>query len=76
MAAYFLVTFVTIGTNAFFADATQLWSTQNYAVIPMAVSTLAAAIFISTRWIQYAAVMIQCAMWLWYFTALQPPLAG
>ena len=70
------MTLVTVATNAFFAAGSPIWMTQNYAVIPMALSSLAAAIFVSVRAVQLAAVAIQLAMWIWYFAALQPPLSG
>lgn len=76
LGAYFLVTAVTVVTNAVFAGGSPLWVTQNYAVGPMAISTLAAAIFVSVQWVQYLALLVQLAMWVWYFAALQPPMAG
>jgi hypothetical protein len=76
LGAYFLVTVVTVATNSFFGGGSLVWATQNYAVVPMALSTLAAAIFVSVRWVQYAALAIQIAMWIWYFAALQPAMAG
>lgn len=76
LAAYSLVTLVTIGTNAFFAGGNPAWVTQNQAVIPMTVATVTAAVFVSVTWVQYASLLVQFAMWLWYFAALQPPLAG
>ena len=76
LAAYSLVTLVTVATNAFFSGGDPVWAAQNYAVIPMAIGTVAAAIFVSVAWVQYLAILIQIAMWLWYFAALQPPLAG
>lgn len=76
LGAYFLVTAVTVATNSFFVGGSPTWATQNYAVGPMSISTLAAAIFMSVRWVQYGALAIQLAMWTWYFAALQPSMAG
>lgn len=76
LSAYSLVTLITVATNAFFNSGHGNWATQNLAVIPMTVGTVAAAIFVSVAWVQYAGLLVQFAMWLWYFAALQPPLAG
>ena len=76
LAAYSLVTLITVGTNGFFSSGSPVWVAQNEAVIPMALGAIAAAIFVSVPWVQYISVLIQLAMWIWYFAVLQPPLAG
>lgn len=76
IGAYCLIMLVTAATNAFFADGSATWVAQNYAIVPMAIGSFAAAIFITTRWVQVAAVLVQLAMWCFYFTAFQPALAG
>ena len=76
VGAYCLVMVVTAATNAFFASGSGTWVAQNYAIVPMAVLSLAAAIFITVRWIQITVVLVQVAMWCWYFMAFQPALTG
>ncbi|MES2137314.1 MAG: hypothetical protein V4502_09700 [Pseudomonadota bacterium] len=76
VGAYSIVMLVTAGTNAFYASGSASWVAQNTAILPMAVTSLAAAVFISIRWVQYGAVLVQLAMWMLYFTVLQPALAG
>ena len=76
VGAYALLTLLTVGTNAFFAGGISTWVAQNYAIIPAALAALAAAIFVSMRWVQYSAVVTVIAMWARYFAAFQPPMAG
>ncbi|MDB5677497.1 hypothetical protein [Sphingomonas bacterium] len=76
ISAYFLLTLVTIGTNSFFSGGIPIWVTQNYAVVPMALASLAAAVFASIRWVQTVAIVVIVAMWVWYFVALQPAMTG
>ena len=76
LSADFLLCLLTIGTNTYFAGGVPTWGTQNIAIIPMAMTSLAAAVFISVRWVQVGALLVRLAIWIWYFAALQPPMAG
>lgn len=76
LAAYCLVTLVTVAANAFFAGGSNIWLAQNYAVVPMALSSLAAVVFISVTAVQMLAIGVQLTMWVWYFAVLQPALSG
>ena len=71
-----LLCLITIGTNVYFAGAAPTWETQNIAIVPMAMTSLAAAVFISVRWVQVSALLVRLALWIWYFAALQPAMTG
>jgi fatty acid desaturase len=73
MIAYFVVSLVTIATNSLFSPPN--WWEQNYAILPMAIGSLAGAIFVTRLWVQIGALAIQFAMWGWFFTVLQPPIS-
>ncbi len=78
LLAYTVLSLVTIITNAGLgqgASAMQ-WPAQNYVIVPMAIATGIAAIFIRKSWIQAVAVAIQLLGWLWYFAKLQSGLSG
>jgi hypothetical protein len=76
IGVYCLTCLVAIGVNTFFAGASQIWLTQNYAMAPMALASLAAIAWPRVGWVQAAAILVQLAMWAWYFAVLQPPLVG
>lgn len=78
LVAYTVLSVVTIVTNAGFGQGGSAvqWPAQNTVIVPMAVATGVAAIFIRTRWVQAIAVTIQIAGWLWYFGKLQSALSG
>jgi hypothetical protein len=65
-------------TNAFLGQAVgdSQWQAQNIVIVPMAVATTAAAIFIRRPWVQSLALAIQIGGWLWYFARLQSALSG
>ena len=76
--AYSVLSVVTIMTNAGLGQGGSAvqWPAQNTVLVPMAVATGVAAIFIHQRWIQAGAVAIQIVGWVWYFAKLQSALAG
>ena len=76
IGAYLLICLVAISVNSFFAGGNSVWQTQNYAMAPMALASLAAIALPRVGWVQAAAILVQLAMWAWYFAALQPPLVG
>jgi len=78
LIAYALLTWVTVGVNALIGHANGIlqWSAQNMVVVPMALMTTVAAIFIKVTWIQYTALAIQIGCWIWYFGFLQSALSG
>jgi len=76
LSADFMLCLLTIFTNAYFAGGLPTWQSQNTAIIPMALTSLAAALFISTRWVQTGAIIIRLAIWVWYFAVFQPPMSG
>jgi hypothetical protein len=76
VGAYFIICCAAIGTNSFFAGGNAIWQAQNFAMIPMAISSLAALLLPKLLWVQVAVILVQLAMWIWYFTALQPALVG
>lgn len=50
-----------------------VWLTQDYAVLPMVLVGLAAAIF-PNRWVQIAAPIVMVGLWGLFWVALQPAL--
>ena len=78
IAFYASVCLLTIGTNSLLGPATGAaeWPAQNFAVTPMFLAAVIAAVFIRTAWIQVAALVIELVAWGVYFAALQQPLAG
>lgn len=75
---YALICLWTIATNSLLGPAAGAldWPVQNFAVTPMFVAAVIAAIFIGTRWVQAAAIAVEMAAWAIYFALLQPPLSG
>ena len=49
---------------------------QAWVIVPMALVTSVAAIFIRKAWIQYVALAVQVGGWILYFTFLQSALSG
>ena len=76
IGAYFIICLIAIATNSFFAGGNPTWRAQNTAMAPMAIASLGAILLPRSLWVQVAAIMVQLAMWIWYFAALQPPLVG
>ena len=78
LACYFVLSVVTIITNAGLGQGSGAaqWPAQNTVIVPMAVTTGIAAIFIRKSWVQGCAVVVQILGWLWYFAALQSALSG
>jgi hypothetical protein len=56
-------------------DRALQWTEQNLAIVPMAVSTSMAAIFIKQAWIQRLALTIQIGGWILYFAVFQSALS-
>jgi len=78
LIAYAVLSWLTAATNAGLGAANGIaqWSQQNIAIVPMAIATCFAAIFITRPWVQALALVIQLGGWVYYFAALQAPLAG
>ncbi len=66
--AYFIV-------NPFRASTLDQGSVQNIVIVPMAVATSVAAIFIEQAWIQRLALAIQIGGWIVYFAVFQSALS-
>src|SRR5262245_59966239 len=78
LVAYTALSIATALTNALLGGGggSSQWPAQNLVIVPMALATGAAAIFIRQRWIQALAVSIQILGWIVYFTKLQSALSG
>ena len=78
LIAYAVLSWVTVATNAVLGQANGIsqWPAQNIVIVPMAVATSVAAIFIKRPWVQGAALAIQIGGWFWYFARLQSALTG
>lgn len=77
LVAYAILSWVTVGVNAWLGQANGMleWSAQNVVIVPMALATTVAAIFIKRPWIQSLALAIQIGGWIWYFARLQSALS-
>ena len=77
LVAYAVLSWVTVGVNALLGEANSIsqWPEQNIVIVPMALATMLAAIFIARPWIQGSALAIQIAGWVWYFARLQTALS-
>ena len=78
LIAYAVLSWVTVAVNAVIGQVNGLlqWSAQNMVIVPMALVTSVAAIFIRQTWIQYVALAVQIGGWILYFTFLQSALSG
>ena len=78
LVAYTVLLVVTIITNGALGqgDSAAQWPAQNKVIVPMAIATGLAAIFIRARWVQGLGAAIQILGWLWYFAKLQSALSG
>jgi len=78
LVAYAVLSWVTVGVNALLGESNEIvqWTAQNLVIVPMAVATTAAAIFIRRPLVQGLALAIQIAGWIWYFARLQSALTG
>jgi len=78
LIAYTILGVLTVVANAVLGQAAGVsqWSTQNIVIAPMTMATGLAAIFITSRWVQFVALAIQLGGWIWYFAALQTALSG
>ena len=78
LIAYAILAWVTVFTNAVLGQVNGItqWPQQNLVIVPMAVATVVAAIFIRNAWVQSLALVIQIGGWIWYFAALQSALSG
>jgi hypothetical protein len=78
LVAFTALALITAGTNSVLGQASGAgqWQAQNLAVIPMALAAALAAVFIRTRWVQVAALVVELAAWAVYFGVLQAPLRG
>ena len=78
LVAYAVLSWITVGVNAVLGQANGIaqWSAQNTVIVPMALATSLAAIFIRVAWVQCLALAIQIAGWVGYFCFLQSALAG
>ncbi len=77
LVAYALLSWVTVAVNAVLGQANGIsqWSSQNAVIVPMALATSVAAVFIRQTGIQCLALVVQIAGWILYFAVLQPALA-
>jgi uncharacterized protein (DUF983 family) len=77
LVAYAILSWVTVGANAFLGQSNGLsqWPAQNVVIVPMALATSLAALFIKRSWVQSLALAIQIGGWIWYFVRLQPALS-
>jgi hypothetical protein len=77
LVAYAFLSWVSVAVNAALGQANGAlqWSAQNMVIIPMALATSMAAIFIKQTWIQCLALAIQIVGWTWYFAFLQSALS-
>ena len=77
LIAYAILSWVTVAANAALGQANGIsqWPEQNLVIVPMALATTAAAIFIRQTWIQILALVIQISGWIWYFARLQSALS-
>lgn len=78
LIAYAILAWVTVVTNSVLGHANGIsqWPRQNIVIVPMALATGVAAIFIKRPWVQSVALAIQICGWIWYFVALQTALSG
>ena len=78
LVAYAILSWVTVAVNAWLGQsaASSQWPAQNLVIVPMALATSAAAIFIKRAWVQWFALVIQIGGWIWYFARLQSALSG
>lgn len=78
LVAYSILSWVTVLTNAMLGQASgaSQWPVQNLVIVPMAVATGVAAIFIRNPRVQGIALAIQIGGWILYFVALQSALTG
>jgi hypothetical protein len=78
LIAYTILSWVTVATNAVLGQANGIsqWPAQNIVIVPMALATGVAAIFINQPWVQSSALAIQIGGWIWYFARLQSALSG
>ena len=77
LVAYAILSWVTVAVNALLGQANGIsqWSAQNVVIVPMALATSVAAIFIKRPWVQGLALAIQIGGWIWYFARLQSALS-
>ena len=77
LVAYAFLSWVTVAANAVLGHANGIlqWSAQNMVIVPMALATSVAAIFIKQTWIQCLAPAVQLGGWILYFAFLQSALA-
>jgi hypothetical protein len=78
LIAYAILSWVTVAVNAVLGQAYGIsqWPAQNLVIVPMALATSVAAIFIRRPWVQSLALAIQIGGWIWYFARLQSALSG
>jgi hypothetical protein len=78
LIAYAILSWATVAVNAVLGHAYGItqWPAQNVVIVPMALATSVAAIFIKRPWVQSFALAIQIGGWIWYFARLQSALSG
>ncbi len=66
LVAYAILSWVTEAANALLGQVNGIlqWSAQNVVIVPMALATTVAAIYIKRSWIQSMALAIQIAGWI------------
>jgi hypothetical protein len=78
LALYAVLMALSIAANIYYGQASaavELLS-QNAACIPMLLAAATAAVFVRNRTVQVGALVVELAAWVWYYGALQNPLAG
>jgi hypothetical protein len=78
LLAYAILSWVTVAVNVVLGQTYGIsqWPAQNVVIVPMALATSVAAIFIKRPWVQGVALAIQIGGWIWYFARLQSALSG
>jgi hypothetical protein len=78
LIVYAILAWVTVVTNAVLGHVNGIsqWPQQNIVIVPMALATGVAAVFIKKAWVQGAVLALQIGGWIWYFVALQTALSG
>jgi hypothetical protein len=77
LVAYAFLSWVTVAVNAALGQVNGIlqWPVQNMVIVPMALATSVAAIFINRTWIQCLALAVQIGGWIVYFAFLQSALS-
>jgi hypothetical protein len=77
LVVYAFLSWLTAAVNVVLGQANGIsqWPAQNMVIVPMAVATSVAALFIKKKWIQCFALAVQIGGWIVYFAFLQSALS-